>query len=179
MNAKAKRTLGKKKNEKAKRTLEIKTVIFLKIKVNIKLALWAPVTWKDWICGWGTGVVEVKFCFPSSFDHIPQVLIRSVVSLNFSHKLKCIRNPTYFIFPQIKPHSTSSQVVYCSTKVRGRASALHCQPSAWVPAETSIIQSGPQGLTVISPNKMTLRCDTTLRWGCCAHFLWSLSFWTY
>lgn len=121
----------------------------------------------------------MKFCFPSSFDHIPQVLIQSVVSLNFSHKLKCIRNPTYFIFPQIKPHSTRSQVVYCSTKVRDRASALHCQPSTWVPDETSIIQSGPQGLTVISPNKMTLRCDTTLRWGCCAHFLWSLSFWTH
>ena len=39
LNAKAKRPLGKKKNENAKRTLEIKTGVFLKIKINIKLAL--------------------------------------------------------------------------------------------------------------------------------------------
>lgn len=60
------------------------------------------------------------------------------MSLNFSHKLKGIRNPTCFIFTQItlifisSSHSTRSQVVYCSTKVRGRVSALQCQPSTWV-----------------------------------------------
>lgn len=111
--------------------------------------------------------------FPSSFHHVPQV--GQKVSVNFSHKLKDIRNPTYFntnqlnIYFKFPFHQEPGGLLQHQGKRQGICSSMSTIHMS-KPAETSIIQPGPQGLIIISPNKMALRCHTTLWQECSAPF---------
>lgn len=79
-------------NGKAK---HIEISLVLKLKINIKLSLQAPVTWtKPVLEGEGLELKKWKFCLPKLFCSHPTGINRKCSEFTVSHKLKSSRYTT-------------------------------------------------------------------------------------